>query len=287
MKKLLITTCLLGCGLSVYTTPAQAYGFKKLNITDNDFNTKITTGEWQEAWVAQARVGDATSTTPNQTYEINLQDVTTACSGGSCTQTFETIPSSSQANFQWSSSKVYDFNLDFQSSLDPDSDSSDGIGTATLKFEGSTPPPAQSATISIGDIMDAGEIVNSLLIRVVAPSTGSSSVTVGEKLEISDDGFTDLTNFGDTVIATSGSTPRDVKYLQITGINGDFKLDGQTIFEWTGLTNLPRNSELAFQIKGMFIPEVDPGTEVPEPTSMSLLSVGILAAYGSRLRRYS
>jgi PEP-CTERM motif len=287
MKKLLTTTCILGVSLGVYTDSAHAYGFKKLNITDTDFQTKVSTGEWTESWVAQARIGDAASGSPNKTYEVNLQDITTACNGGSCTQTFETpIPTSAQSNFQWQSGKSYDFNLDFNATADPDANAANGVGNASFTFTGNNPPPAQTTTVTINDLMDGGEKINSLLVRVVAPTNGNSSVTIGDKLDISDDGFTDLASYGDKLIANSGSNPRDVKYLQITGINGDFHLDGQTIFQWAGITDLPKDSQLAFQVKGVFIPETGE-SEVPEPATISLLSLGFLAAVGSRVRRPS
>jgi hypothetical protein len=288
MKKLLTTACILGASFGIYTDSASAYGFKQLNITDADFNTNISTGVWTESWVAQARIGDATSGSPNRTHEVNLQDVTTSCGTGGCSTTFETpIPTSAQSNFQWENGETYDFNLDFNSTIDTDGNASDGVGNASFTFTGTT-PPTQTTTVTIDDIMDGNERVNSLLVRVVAPSTGTSSVTVGNGLEISDDGFTDLATYGDNLIATSGSDPRDVKYLQITGIDGNnFQLDGQTIFEWAGLTNLPRDSQLAFQIKGMFIPEIDEAPEVPEPATISLLSLGLLVVGGSSMRHQS
>ncbi len=285
MKKLLTTTCIFGVSLCIYTDSAHAYEFKQLNINDDQFNANIKNGTWQESWVAQARIGDAASGSPNRTYEVNLQDVTTACNAGSCTQTFESpIPTSAQANFQWQSGKSYDFNLDFKATTDADGNAANGIGNASLSFNGNTPPPTQSTTVTINDIMDSGEKINSLLVRVVAPTQGTSSITVGDKLEISDDGFTDLANYGDKLVAASGSDPRDVKYLQISGITGDFRLDGETVFQWAGITDLPRDSQLAFQIKGLFIPETS-NTEVPEPATLSLLSLGFLAAVGSRFRR--
>jgi hypothetical protein len=283
MKKLLTVTCIVAAALGAYTDSVHAYGFKKLNITDNDFNAKMASGQWTESWVAQARIGDATQKNPNATYEVNLQDVTTACDAAGCKQTFESpIPTSAQSNFQWQNGQSYDFTLDFNSTIDSDANAGDGVGSATFSFE-STTPPTQQTSVKIEDIMDGGEKINSLLVRVVAPTKGDSSVTVGEQLGISDDGFLDLATYGDELVATSGSDPRDVKYLQITGISGDFQLDGQTIFEWAGITDLPKNSELAFQIKGMFIPETSP-SEIPEP-AISLLSLGLVSLVGSRIRR--
>jgi hypothetical protein len=87
-----------------------------------------------------------------------------------------------------------------------------------------------------------------------------------------------------------GSTANTLDYLRIGGLSNDsFTLTGNTTMNWLGnpqvLADLtaPHQSQLAFQIKAVSV-----ATSVPEPASMSLMSVGVgvLAMY-SRRRKHT
>lgn len=88
------------------------------------------------------------------------------------------------------------------------------------------------------------------------------------------------------------------QYLWIGDLEESFTLTGTATMSWTGnAKNLrdrtaPHRSELAFQIKlgdgptgAGLLPKGDPVVQVPEPTSMSLLSVGALGVLLTGLRR--
>ncbi|MDY6784056.1 MAG: choice-of-anchor W domain-containing protein [Cyanobacteriota bacterium] len=73
--------------------------------------------------------------------------------------------------------------------------------------------------------------------------------------------------------------PDTVEYLKVSDFGGAFTIMGTSTFSWTG--ERPRNSQLAYQIKATR------GTDVPEPATLSLLSLGTLGLLGTKLRRKS
>ncbi|MDY7013713.1 MAG: choice-of-anchor W domain-containing protein [Cyanobacteriota bacterium] len=73
--------------------------------------------------------------------------------------------------------------------------------------------------------------------------------------------------------------PDTVTYLKVSDFGGTFKVSGTSTFSWTG--DRPRGSQLAYQIKAT----VD--KDIPEPATLSLLSLGTLGVLGTQLRRKS
>ncbi len=65
---------------------------------------------------------------------------------------------------------------------------------------------------------------------------------------------------------------QDLDYLRISGLKGSFTLAGDSIMKWG--TTLPKNSNLAYQIKAVTTTD---STSVPEPSATLGLTLGAIA----------
>lgn len=101
-----------------------------------------------------------------------------------------------------------------------------------------------------------------------ARSTSNSSVSL-----------TNLMVDGIAIPDLVAAAPDTVTYLKVSDFGGAFTIMGTSTFSWTGTR--PSQSQLAYQIKATT------GQGVPEPATVSLLSLGVLGLFGSQLRRKS
>ena len=129
----------------------------------------------------------------------------------------------------------------------------------------------QSMDVAQGDFDINGMILS-------ANSTEDSSATIKDLMF--DDG-------GDMSMEELMSSGADTDFLKITGIDNTFTLKGTQVFDWEG--ERPTNFDLAYQIRvGTFrdpVAQVMDGTEIPEPATISLFSLGAIALGMKRRRK--
>lgn len=115
------------------------------------------------------------------------------------------------------------------------------------------------------------EIINALVLRIRVGPRDAQSSAQGQlrNLQFNSSSITGLPNpFG--AAPAVGVTER--KYALIEGFDplADWNLTGNVLFTWTG--NAPRNSELAFQIKGLSVPVIP----LPVPGAMALAGLAVV-----------
>lgn len=178
-------------------------------------------------------------------YELEVVDVDPA-SG---------IVDRQQGQYSWQSGQEVDFELSFDGN-----DLTYTVGGETV----------QSIDVSQGDFD-----INGMLLS--ANSTENSSATL--KNLMFDDGTMSME---DLMSSNSGED-----FLKITGIDNTFTLTGTQVFTWEGAR--PSNFDLAYQIRvGTFQDPIAAGldgSEIPEPATVSLFSLGAIALGFKTLRR--
>jgi hypothetical protein len=137
----------------------------------------------------------------------------------------------------------------------------------TLDFDGSLLTYAVGTNILQTTEFGGGDTITDLFFRL--RSTENSSVSL-----------TNLMLDG-TALPNWDASGGEINYFKASDFGGAFSLTGTSTFSWTG--ERPRGSQLAYQIKAI----VDEGPEVPEPATLSLLSLGALGLLGAQLRRKS
>ena len=167
----------------------------------------------------------------------------------------DSVVNTQQAQYSWEQGQEVDFELSF-----------DG-NNLTYTVEGET--------IQALDVRQSDFDINGMILS--ANSTENSSATL--KNLMFDDG-------GDMSMEELVSSGAETDFLKITGIDNTFTLTGTQIFDWEG--ERPTNFDLAYQIRvGTFQDPVAlamDGAEIPEPATVSLLSLGAIAL-GFKSRR--
>lgn len=155
--------------------------------------------------------------------------------------------------FDWVNGEGVDFTLTFNDTLDK---LTYEIGGQTLEYGMAGP-------------------FKDMFIRTKASKLNTSIVV--DNLELNGTAIAETSSFACTGTSNC-SYYESSEYLWIADLSESFTLTGTTTMSWTGST--PKNSHLAFQIKLGEVP-----VAVPEPASMSLLSVGALGLLLTGLRR--
>jgi hypothetical protein len=177
-------------------------------------------------------------------YELELKDIVPP----------DNVESLVSEQFLWENNQEVDFELSFD-------------GT-TLSYT------VGDKILQSVDVADGGFDINGMLLS--ANSTANSSATLSNLMF--DDGSMSM----EDLISDGGN----IDFLKITGLDNNFRLSGTQTFAWNG--ERPSNFELAYQIRvGSFNDPVvasNLGLEVPEPRTISLLSLGAIALSIKRRR---
>jgi hypothetical protein len=163
------------------------------------------------------------------------------------------VDSTQTEQFLWKNNQKVDFELSFD-------------GT-TLSYT------VGDKVIQSIDVVEEQFEINGMILS--ATSTDNSSVTIGNLM------FEDGSMSMDNLSANKGNTD----FLKITGLDHKFKLTGTQTFAWRG--KRPSNFELAYQIRvGSFQdPRTSDVVEVPEPQTLSWLSLGAIACLFKAVRK--
>ncbi len=158
-----------------------------------------------------------------------------------------TAAPSVQADFPWGNGMTEAFSFDFNSM------------TGVAEFTVGDTTIAYSPTIPFSLIF----------IRTAAYKDGSSVLL--------DDLFLDGVAVGDVSHAVSGTQAKDILAISGGQLTDGFLLTGTVTMNWGAI--VPQNSQLAFQIK------VDDPEPIPEPGTLALLGMGLLALCTAAARR--
>lgn len=178
-------------------------------------------------------------------YELEITDIAPP----------DNVVGSQQAQYSWEKGVAVDFELSF-----------DGENlTYTVDGE----------VVQALDVKQEDFDINGMILS--ANSTDNSSATLSNLML--DDGSMSMEE-----LLSEGS---DTDFLKITGLNNEFTLTGTQTFDWEGAR--PSNFDLAYQIRvGTFtdpIASFSSAAEIPEPTTISLFSLGAIALGLKRRRK--
>lgn len=166
----------------------------------------------------------------------------------------DTAVGGDRGQYSWDSGEEVEFELSFDGS-----NLSYTVGGETI----------QSLDVTQGDFD-----INGMLLSTT--STENSSVTLRDLM------FDD----GDMSMEELSSSELDSDFLKITGIDNSFTLTGTQVFSWNG--ERPQDFDLAYQIRvGTFqdpLASALASSEIPEPATISLFSLGAIAL-GLKRRR--
>ncbi|MEB3278385.1 MAG: choice-of-anchor W domain-containing protein [Lyngbya sp.] len=245
---------------SFFAVAATAIGFLAVPSAANAFTLGgIINGEGAfselDATIgvaAEGRIGDLSGAAEHE-FNIHYDNE----NGG------QTVPTQYRS-FDWVSGEGVDFSLTFANNL-----LTYIIGGQTLEY-------------SIADSF------KDLFIRTTARKTNNSVVV--DNLFLNGTAIAENSSF--TCTDVSGCDYfNSSQYLWLTDLDETFTLTGTTTMFWTGdAKNLsdktaPHRSQLAFQLKLGNVAVEDELAKVPEPVSMSLLSVGLVGLAMKGLRR--
>ncbi|MGD1905681.1 MAG: PEP-CTERM sorting domain-containing protein [Leptolyngbyaceae cyanobacterium] len=234
--------------------PAQAFTVTPSSITDDDFRSLLTQGDFSELFVAESRMGNNGNSGDR---ELGINDALVPDGNGG----FKGAAPLDEGQRVWQSGLAVAFELSYDALT---SQIAYKVGGQTL--EASIAPSSP----------------DSIFLRTRAQgkkNTVSSALTLQNLMLDEGNGFQTI-NAGLSSSATGAG--KDVDYLIISGLVGSFTLKGEQIFDWEG--QLPTGSRLATQLKVGVSSEAE---AVPEPlTILGTLAAGGLG-YGMKRRRGS
>ncbi len=171
-------------------------------------------------------------------YELELKDIIPP----------DIVKSSKTEQFLWENNQEVNFELYF-----------DGTN---LVYK------VDDTTVQSTNVVDSDYDINGMLLS--ATSTDNSSVTISNLML--EDGWMSMEN-----LLAKGD---NIDFLKITGIDNSFKLTGTQTFTWKG--QKPSDFELAYKIRvgsfnNPYVVSRRHQVEVPEPQTVSLLSIGAIA----------
>ncbi|MBZ8181622.1 PEP-CTERM sorting domain-containing protein [Oscillatoria salina] len=152
-----------------------------------------------------------------------------------------------QSNYGWTNGEAVDFTLELNGGL-----LNYTVGNKLLSSQAFS-----------------GDLIEDLLIRARSSDNSTMSLV---NLALNGVSLPDLI-----------ANPGEVKYLEVGDLATNFTLTGTSIMSWTG--DRPRNSHLAYQIKAGVLTTNDDIASVPEPATISLLSLGVVGTLLTRTRR--
>ncbi len=260
---------LIAAGVVVGASSASAagIGFQALpTYTDLDFQTdkceNIPTAcavKFEEDFVYEGRFAN-NATNGNVEMFINNW----ATNQGPAT-------AAASAQYKWSLGQPVPFTLSYNGT------------TATYNVNGSN----GNTTISASNLTEfprfTNKPLNAMYLRARSNSdlgqTGSSMTL--NNIKVSIDGGATFTSYANSVVANDVDP---LEYLLITGLNQNFIIQGNATFVKGTSTKTDLGSRIAFQFKAGWL---DPNDEipVPEPASLSLLSLGFLGTVASMRRK--
>jgi hypothetical protein len=176
-----------------------------------------------------------------------------------------------QAQYKWSLGQPVPFTLSYNGT------------TANFNVNGSN----GNTTISASNLTEfprfTNKPLNAMYLRTRSNTDlgqSGSSMTLNN-IKVSIDGGNTFTSYGNSVVANDADP---LEYLLIVGLNQNFIIQGDATFVKGTSTKTDLGSKIAFQFKAGWL---EPSDElpVPEPASLSLLSLGMIGTFASMRRK--
>lgn len=219
-----------------------AYFSSLTGYSEEQLNQDIANGIFIEDFSAASYIGD----NGKATHELEIKDILHPA----------TIESQETAQFKWKNGAEVDFRLSF--------DGKDLVYEVDDKV-------VQSINLNLNDVKDSDFNINGMLLSLTS--------SANSKVEISNLMFEDGSMSMESLLSQGGN----IDFIKITGLDNNFTLTGTQTFSWRG--QRPSNYDLAYKIKvGSFndtnssvLTSRSYEVEVPEPNTVSFLSLGAIA----------
>jgi hypothetical protein len=284
-KKTILSISMAAMGLGIAPGIAEAVTFTPLytapsSLTpDQQFDCQLIGGivdralcgtdkdKFVEEFVVESRIGNVNADAG--VWEIAIKDVIPP---GNANQVIREAK-----GIAWVKDAKY--NLDFEYNIVPTSDGKAVFSVSTT----TTPVTTTIVSAEIKDLFEVGKVqpINGLIIRTRTPriNSSNSSVTLNDIVA----NATEYEDSSGNNLSLISDDNDEINYLQVTGLDNNFKISAEQIFSWIGTP--PTQSNLAVQIKAVTFKDEGPGVEVPEPSTISLFSLGIGGLILSRCRK--
>ena len=155
----------------------------------------------------------------------------------------------------------------------------------TLTFDGSEANWTVGGTSVSHSFSSSINNFDSLVMRAATP--GADTSVVFENLKLNDDSLGTFSNIWNNDARSSGRQVNWLAIEQAGDLGAGFSLTGNVALSWLG--EPPKNSHLAFQIKGaegpVLIDTRQHATGVPEPATLALLGIGVIGLGFASCRR--